>query len=52
MSSLWFTKVETEGVAFFDRDKLPELSISRVLDYQIDRMFVHANSLGLPTEFD
>lgn len=44
--------VETEDVAFFDRDKLPELSISRVLDYQIERMFVHASSLELPTEFD
>lgn len=44
--------IETEDVAFFDRDKLPELSTSRVLDYQIDRMFVHANSQELPTEFD
>lgn len=44
--------IETEGVAFFDRDKLPELSISRVLDYQIGRMFVHAKSPELPTEFD
>jgi ADP-ribose pyrophosphatase YjhB (NUDIX family) len=44
--------VETDGVGFFDRDKLPGLSISRVLDYQIGRMFVHANSPELPTEFD
>jgi ADP-ribose pyrophosphatase YjhB (NUDIX family) len=44
--------IETDGVGFFDCDKLPELSISRVLDYQIGRMFVHANSLELPTEFD
>lgn len=44
--------VETDGVGLFDRDKLPQLSISRVLDYQINRMFVHANSPELPTEFD
>ena len=44
--------VETEGVGFFDRDELPELSISRVLDYQIRRMFLHASSPELPTEFD
>jgi ADP-ribose pyrophosphatase YjhB (NUDIX family) len=44
--------IETDDVGFFDRDKLPELSTSRVLDYQIGRMFVHANSLELPTEFD
>jgi ADP-ribose pyrophosphatase YjhB (NUDIX family) len=44
--------IETEGVAFFEPDKLPELSLARVLDYQIGRMFVHAKSLSLPTEFD
>jgi ADP-ribose pyrophosphatase YjhB (NUDIX family) len=44
--------VETDGVEFFDRDKLPELSTSRVLDYQIGRMFAQANSPELPTEFD
>ena len=44
--------VETDDVGFFGRDELPELSISRVLDYQISRMFLHANSPELPTEFD
>jgi ADP-ribose pyrophosphatase YjhB (NUDIX family) len=44
--------IETEGVAFFAPDKLPKLSLARVLDYQIARMFVHAKSLDLPTEFD
>ena len=44
--------LETEDVAFFDRDKLPALSVGRVLDYQIERMFVHAQSPDLPTEFD
>jgi ADP-ribose pyrophosphatase YjhB (NUDIX family) len=44
--------IETESVAFFGRDKLPELSISRVLDYQIARMFDHVESPELPTDFD
>jgi ADP-ribose pyrophosphatase YjhB (NUDIX family) len=44
--------LETEDVAFFGRDKLPALSVERVLDYQIERMFVHAESPELPTEFD
>jgi len=44
--------LETEDVAFFERDKLPALSVGRVLDYQIGRMFVHAKSPDLPTEFD
>jgi len=44
--------IETGAVAFFDANKLPELSISRVLDYQIERMFAHAKSPNLPTEFD
>jgi ADP-ribose pyrophosphatase YjhB (NUDIX family) len=44
--------IETEAVAFFDVNKLPELSVSRVLDYQIERMFAHAKSPNLPTEFD
>ena len=44
--------LETEDVAFFDRDKLPSLSVGRVLDYQIERMFVHAEAPELPTEFD
>jgi hypothetical protein len=43
--------VETGGAAFC-RDKFLELSISRALDYQIDRMFEHAKSQELPTEFD
>jgi ADP-ribose pyrophosphatase YjhB (NUDIX family) len=44
--------METQAVAFFAPGKLPELSIGRVLDYQIARMFAHAESPGLPTEFD
>jgi ADP-ribose pyrophosphatase YjhB (NUDIX family) len=44
--------LETEEVAYFDRERLPPLSVERVLDYQIERMFVHATSPALPTEFD
>jgi ADP-ribose pyrophosphatase YjhB (NUDIX family) len=44
--------METEAVAFFDADHLPDLSVNRVLRYQIHRMFTHANSPALPTEFD
>ena len=44
--------METEAVAFFHAHELPELSVSRVLDYQIERMFAHARSPNLPTEFD
>jgi ADP-ribose pyrophosphatase YjhB (NUDIX family) len=43
---------ETSGVAFFDLENLPELSTSRVLATQIARMFAHAASPGLPTDFD
>jgi ADP-ribose pyrophosphatase YjhB (NUDIX family) len=44
--------METDRVDFFEADKLPELSVSRVLDYQISRMFAHAAAPHLPTEFD
>jgi ADP-ribose pyrophosphatase YjhB (NUDIX family) len=44
--------METQAVAFFRPDDLPELSISRVLDYQIARMFAHAATPGLATDFD
>jgi ADP-ribose pyrophosphatase YjhB (NUDIX family) len=44
--------METDAVGFFDANELPELSISRVLRDQILRMFAHAHSPDLPTEFD
>jgi hypothetical protein len=44
--------METDCIDFFEADKLPELSVSRVLDYQIARMFAHAAAPHLPTEFD
>jgi ADP-ribose pyrophosphatase YjhB (NUDIX family) len=44
--------LETEDVAFFDVDRLPPLSIGRVLEHQIRRMLDHAKSPTLPTDFD
>jgi hypothetical protein len=47
-----FSARQTDGVDFFEADNLPELSVSRVLDYQITRMFAHSAAPHLPTEFD
>jgi ADP-ribose pyrophosphatase YjhB (NUDIX family) len=47
------TSSETSEVAFFAEDEIPsDLSIGRVLPYQITRMFEHARSSALPTDFD
>ena len=47
------TSSETSEVAFFADDEIPsDLSIGRVLPYQITRMFEHARSSALPTDFD
>jgi len=43
---------ETTDVAFFARDALPQLSLSRTTPAQIERMFRHAEQTHLPTEFD
>src|ERR1700722_5461743 len=43
---------ETSEVAFFARDALPPLSLGRTTAAQIDRMFQHAESPQLPTDFD
>ena len=44
--------VETDAVGFFDEDSLPELSISRVTEAQIRRLFEHGRHMDLPTDFD
>lgn len=45
--------VETSEVAFFAAHEVPaDLSVSRVLPHQISRMFDHAATPGLPTDFD
>jgi ADP-ribose pyrophosphatase YjhB (NUDIX family) len=43
---------ETDGVGFFSKENLPELSISRVTPAQIHRMFEHHRNPALPTDFD
>jgi ADP-ribose pyrophosphatase YjhB (NUDIX family) len=42
---------ETSEVAFFGRDELPPLSLSRTAESQILLMFDHAANLSLPTDF-
>ncbi|MCB0291014.1 MAG: NUDIX hydrolase [Calditrichaeota bacterium] len=44
--------LETDGVAFFNEDSLPPLSIDRTTSEQIRRMFVHYRNPDLATEFD
>jgi ADP-ribose pyrophosphatase YjhB (NUDIX family) len=44
--------LETEDPTFFDADHLPKLSLARVTQEEIQRMFVHLNNPDLPTEFD
>ena len=44
---------ETSEIGFFGRDALPaDLSLDRVLQHQILRMFDHATDPALPTDFD
>jgi ADP-ribose pyrophosphatase YjhB (NUDIX family) len=44
--------VETSAVGFFGEDDLPPLSLGRVTEAQIRRMFVHARDGSLPTDYD
>ena len=46
------TSLETSEVAFFAEDALPELSIARVTEAQIRRMFEHRRRPELPADFD
>jgi hypothetical protein len=43
---------ETTAVDFFAEDQIPDLSVSRVLPFQIARMFEHYRNPNLPTDFD
>jgi ADP-ribose pyrophosphatase YjhB (NUDIX family) len=45
-------RVETTAVGFFDEADLPPLSISRVTEGQIRRMFEHLRHPDWPTDFD
>lgn len=44
--------LETSGVGFFDRDDIPPLSLSRVTEAQIRRVFEHYDDPGLAPDFD
>jgi ADP-ribose pyrophosphatase YjhB (NUDIX family) len=44
--------IETEGADFFAKDEIPELSLTRVVYSQIDRLFEHYFEPTLPTDFD
>ena len=43
---------ETSAVDFFAEDALPDLSLARVTEAQIRRMFEHRRRPELPTDFD
>jgi ADP-ribose pyrophosphatase YjhB (NUDIX family) len=44
--------VETAAAGFYREDALPPLSIGRVTEAQIRRMFEHSRNPSLPTDFD
>ncbi len=44
--------LETSAVEFFEEKKLPELSVNRVTEKQIHRMFEHYRHPDWPTDFD
>jgi ADP-ribose pyrophosphatase YjhB (NUDIX family) len=46
------SSVETEDVAFFAREALPALSLTRVVPAQIDRFFDLHDQQMSPTDFD
>ena len=43
---------ETDEIKFFNENEIPELSISRITEHQIKRMFEHLNDLSLQTDLD
>lgn len=46
------SSIETSEVEFFEKDKLPNLSLNRVISAQIERAFEHMHDINLPTDFD
>ena len=46
------TSNETEEVAFFPQDRLPDLSLTKILPEQIARMFAYFKQPDLPVYFD
>src|SRR5262249_54591567 len=43
---------QTAAVGFFAESELPDLSVSRITAWQIQRLFEHHRHPELPTEFD
>jgi ADP-ribose pyrophosphatase YjhB (NUDIX family) len=43
---------ETDRVGFFGENELPPLSLGRVTEWQMHRMFEHHRNPNLPTDFD
>ena len=46
------TSEETTAVGFFAENALPPLSLGRITEAQVRRMFEHARDASLPTDFD
>lgn len=46
------TSNETAAVGFFGEEELPPLSLGRITEAQVQRMFAHWRDPTLPTEFD
>jgi ADP-ribose pyrophosphatase YjhB (NUDIX family) len=46
------TSHEIQGVGFFAEDKIPDLSLTRIVPAQITRMFEHLRQPDLPADFD
>ena len=44
--------IETDGVEFFTRDEIPDLSLARTTRQQIKRIFEHHENPEIPTDFD
>lgn len=46
------SSIETDGVAFFGEDEIPELSLTRILPAQVARLFEHYRHPDWATDFD
>ena len=44
--------IETSEIEFVEKYQLPNLSLNRVVKFQIDRAFEHKQNMKLPTDFD
>jgi len=46
------TSSETSAIKFFGEDELPPLSVTRITEAQLHRLFEHHRNPQLPTDFD